>query len=64
MTTLGMDTLLMPAADLGPPNPLPAFRELADDRTVACEPGVPEADLKNVRDSVVTPATAGKTPEL
>jgi hypothetical protein len=44
MTRLGMDTLVLPAADLGEPNPLPAFREPADDREVRCDDTVPPED--------------------
>ena len=44
MTRLGMETLVLPAADLGSPNPLPAFRESADDREVRCDGTVPAED--------------------
>jgi len=44
MTKLAMETLVLPSADLGVPNLLPAFREPADDREVKCEESVPAED--------------------
>ena len=44
MTKLAMEKLVLPAANLGLPNPLPSFRELADDREVKCEESVPPRD--------------------
>jgi len=44
MTRLRVEDTAMMASDLGEPNPLPAFRESADDREVRCDETVPAED--------------------
>ena len=42
MTTLRFETLTMPAADLGPENPLPPLGKTRDPHVVESIPGIPE----------------------
>lgn len=46
MTELRVEPFVLPAADLGPENPLPVFRGENDDDQVTLDPNVPEEDRK------------------
>src|SRR5690242_20325436 len=48
MVTLRMEKLMLPAADLGPENPLPFFRTAKHDMDVPVDPNVPEEDRRRL----------------
>lgn len=49
MSQLRLETLTLPAADLGPDNPLPPLRTGGDMHAVQAAPGIPDEMIQNIR---------------